>query len=150
MPKRILVAYDGTPQSEKALSFAIDEWGSHELTLLYVINPVDASDGFGAGGPGAAEEWFERAKADAESLLLEATESRDHPLHTRVEVGRPPQTIVEVARGDVDGDGGDEADRPYDLLVIGSHGRTGVSRILLGSVAEKVIRDSPVPVTVVR
>ncbi|MFD1525685.1 universal stress protein, partial [Halolamina salina] len=45
----------------------------------------------------------------------------------------------------------DDVDAPaYDHLVVGSHGRTGVSRMLLGSVAEKVVRESPIPVTVVR
>lgn len=141
MAKRILVAYDGTPQSEKALAFAIDEWGDQELTLLTVINPVDARDRIGAGAPGAAEEWFESAKADASELLADAVAEHDLALATRIEVGKPAATIVEVA--------GDE-ETPYDHLVIGSHGRKGVSRILLGSVAETVIRESSVPITVVR
>lgn len=141
MAKRILVAFDGTPQSEKALAFAIDEWGDQELTLLTVINPVDARDRIGAGAPGAAEEWYERAKDDASEMLADAVAEHDLEFATRIEVGKPATTIVEVA--------GDE-ETPYDHLVIGSHGRKGVSRILLGSVAEKVIRESSVPVTVVR
>lgn len=142
MPKRILVAYDGTPQSAKALEFAIDEWGDHDLTLLYVINPADARDRLGAGVPSAAEEWFEQAKADANELLAGAVEDYEQELDTHIGVGKPATTIVEIAGGD-DGP-------PFDHLVIGSHGRTGVSRMLLGSVAEKVIREVSVPVTVVR
>lgn len=141
MPKRILVAYDGTPQSEKALAFAIDEWGDQDLTLLNVINPVDARDRLGAGAPGAAEEWYEQAKADAHEMLAAVVDEHDRNIATRIEVGKPATTIVEVTSDD---------ETPFDHLVIGSHGRKGVSRMLLGSVAEKVIRESSVPVTVVR
>ena len=152
MTKRILVAYDGSPQSAQALSFALDEWGDQDLTLCYVINPADASEGFGAGVPSAGEEWFEEAKASARKRLDAAREEHGDHLRTRIEVGRPSTTIVEVARGEVDGEeaAGVDGEGPFDHLVIGSHGRKGVSRILLGSVAESVVRDSPVPVTIVR
>jgi nucleotide-binding universal stress UspA family protein len=146
MTKRILVAYDGTPQSAEALEFAVDEWGDHDITLLYVINPVEAGYSAGVGIPSGGEEWFEQAKADAEALFAAAAEEHDREFRTETAVGRPPQAIVDVAAGDSD----DVDAEQYDHLVIGSHGRTGVSRMLLGSVAEKVVRESPVPVTVAR
>ena len=146
MTKRILVAYDGTPQSDEALEFAVEEWGEHDITLLYVINPVEAGYSAGVGIPSGGEEWFEQAKQDAEELFEEADDDYGTEFRTETAVGRPPQAIVNVAGGD-----SDDVDAPqYDHLVIGSHGRTGVSRMLLGSVAEKVVRESPVPVTVVR
>lgn len=146
MTKRVLVAYDGTPQAEEALEFAADEWGDQEITLLYVINPVEAGYSAGVGIPSGGEEWFEQAKADAEELFEEANAAFGGELRTETAVGRPPQAIVEVAAGE-----SDDVDAPeFDHLVIGSHGRTGVSRMLLGSVAEKVVRESPIPVTVVR
>ncbi|NHX37905.1 MULTISPECIES: universal stress protein [Halolamina] len=146
MTDRILVAYDGTPQAEDALEFAVEEWADHDLTLLYVINPVEAGYSAGVGIPSGGEEWFEQAKADAEELFADADEEYETEFRTETAVGRPPQAIVNVARGE-----SDDVDAPgYDHLVIGSHGRTGVSRMLLGSVAEKVVRESPVPVTVVR
>ena len=146
MTKRVLVAYDGTPQAEEALGFAIDEWSDAEITLLYVINPVEAGYSAGVGIPSGGEEWFEQAKADAQELFEEAGTEYDTEFRTEVAVGRPPQTIVDVAGGE-----SDDVDAPaYDHVVIGSHGRSGVSRILLGSVAEKVVRESPIPVTVVR
>ncbi|QKY19927.1 universal stress protein [Halolamina sp. CBA1230] len=146
MTKRILVAYDGTPQAEEALEFAVEEWGDHDITLLYVINPVEAGYSAGVGIPSGGEEWFEQAKADAEELFAEADEAYGIEFRTETAVGRPPQTIVNVAGGDSD----DVDAAQYDHLVVGSHGRTGVSRMLLGSVAEKVVRESPIPVTVVR
>ncbi|SDM55103.1 Nucleotide-binding universal stress protein, UspA family [Halogranum gelatinilyticum] len=139
MPKHVLVPVDGSPQSSKAVEFAVGEWPDAELTLLNVINPVDAGYSPTAGVPSGAEEWFEEAKANAERVLAAATPTAAATVHTRTEVGRPSQTIVEVAEeGDI------------DHVVMGSHGRKGVSRILLGSVAEAVIRNSTVPVTVVR
>lgn len=146
MTKRILVAYDGTPQAAEALEFAVEEWGEHDITLLYVINPVEAGYSAGVGIPSGGEEWFEQAKSDAEELFAEANAEYEGGFESATAVGRPPQTIVEVADGE-----SEDVDAPaFDHLVIGSHGRTGVSRMLLGSVAEKVVRESPVPVTVVR
>jgi nucleotide-binding universal stress UspA family protein len=146
MTKRILVAYDGTPQAADALAFAVDEWGDHDITLLYVINPVEAGYSAGVGVPSGGEEWFQQAKSDAEERFATADAEYDTEFGTAIAVGRPPQAIVAVAGGE-----SDDVDAPeFDHLVIGSHGRTGVSRMLLGSVAEKVVRESPIPVTVVR
>ncbi|GAB7092884.1 universal stress protein [Halolamina litorea] len=146
MTKRILVAYDGTPQAEEALEFVAEEWGEHDITLLYVINPVEAGYSAGVGIPSGGEEWFEQAQEEAAELFEEAEADFDGDLRTETAVGRPPQAIVEVAAGE-----SEDVDAPeFDHLVIGSHGRTGVSRMILGSVAEKVVRESPIPVTVVR
>ncbi|MFC6724382.1 universal stress protein [Halobium palmae] len=139
MTTRILVPFDGSPPSERALEFATTEWPEAHVTLLYVINPSDAGFTPSSGVPTGAEKWFEGAKADAEELLAEATTGFDDAVDTMIEVGRPAQTIGEVA---------DEAG--YTHVVIGSHGRQGVQRILLGSVTEAVVRSAPVPVTVVR
>ncbi|MEF8800530.1 MAG: universal stress protein [Halolamina sp.] len=145
MTKRILVAYDGTPQAESALAFTFDEWSEHDITLLYVINPVEAGYSSGVGIPSGGEEWFEKAKAEAEELFAEARTEYDTNLECQTAVGKPPQAIVNVASAEAE-----DVEEPFDHLVIGSHGRTGVSRMLLGSVAEQVVRESPIPVTVVR
>jgi nucleotide-binding universal stress UspA family protein len=145
MPKRILVAYDGTPQAKAALAFTIEEWGEHDITLLYVINPVEAGYSAGVGIPSGGEEWFEKAKTEAAELFEEARSEYDADLSDRTAVGKPPQAIVDVASAETD-----DVAESFDHLIIGSHGRTGVSRMVLGSVAEKVVRESPIPVTVVR
>ncbi len=145
MPERILVAYDGTPQAEAALAFTIGEWADKEITLLNVINPIAAGYSTSVGIPSGGEEWFEQAQAEADELFEAADVEYDCELRTHVAVGKPPQTIVDVSAAEVD-----DVEEPFDHIVIGSHGRTGVSRMLLGSVAEKVVRESPVPVTVVR
>jgi len=138
MPSHVLVPFDGTPQSRAALTFATEEWPDASVTLLYVVDPVTA--GFTQRAlPGSSEAWYENARETARERFDEARELAGQPVETRIEVGSPARVIVDVA--------GEPA---YDHVVLGSHGREGVSRILLGSVAEGVVRRSPVPVTVVR
>jgi nucleotide-binding universal stress UspA family protein len=137
MPSHVLVPFDGTPQSETALRFALDEWPDADHTLLYVIDPVTA--GLRDRLPGSAETWYERARERAQDRFDAARELVDGSVDTRIEVGSPARVVVEVATGN-----------EFDHVVLGSHGRDGVSRILLGSVAESVVRRSPAPVTVVR
>lgn len=143
MPKTVLVPYDGSPQSTKAVEFVVSEWPDAEITLLHVINPVEAGYSATGGIPSGAEEWFESAKARSQGLLSDAREEFGEGVRmtTRTEVGRPANAIVELAGDD---------DEEFDHVALGSHGRSGLSRIVLGSVAESVVRNSPVPVTVVR
>ncbi len=138
----VLVAYDGTPQSEVALEYACKHHTDARLTVLYAIDPVAAGYGAEVSLPSAAEEWYESAKARAENLLSDAAATAAEgglTVETVSEVGRPASAVVEYAESN-----------DVDHVVIGSHGRTGVSRILVGSVAEKVVRGAPVTVTVAR
>ena len=142
MASHVLVPYDGSEQADEALDFAFEEHPDATVTVVHVIDPVEAGYTSQPTAFGQAEEWFETAKDDAETMLDAVRERADEagvPLDTAVEVGRPSRAIVEHA---------DEVGA--DQIVMGSHGRSGVSRILLGSVAEAVVRRSPVPVTIVR
>lgn len=137
MAKHILLPVDGSPQSKAAVEFAATEWPDAALHALYVIDPVEA--GYAVGRvPASGEQWYEEAKERAESFFESAGEAAGRDVETQTEVGRPAATIVDAAKEDI------------DMIVMGSHGREGLSRILLGSVAEHVLRESPVPVTVVR
>jgi nucleotide-binding universal stress UspA family protein len=136
MAKRILVPVDGSPRSAAAVRFTTEEWPDADVVLLYVIDPVE-SGYTGSVLPTAAETWYQRARADAEETFAELAADAGIEPETMVTVGRPASEIVEAA-ADV------------DHVVVGSHGRTGVTRIVLGSVAEAVARRSPVPVTIVR
>ena len=153
MSKRILVAVDGSEEAAEALRFAAAEWPDAELTALHVINPADSATGAEGGFPGASDQWYASAKQRGERILsesVEAAEAVDRAVETRLEVGRPTKTILDVAGGAAPV--GDEADsgEPFDHVVLASRGRTGLSRVLLGSVAEGVVRRAEVPVTVVR
>ncbi|MGM0606149.1 MAG: universal stress protein [Halobacteriota archaeon] len=140
---RILVPIDGSPQSKTAFEHACETISPDEIVLLHVITPstLYAHDG-GAGMYTeqlleSQREWaqtqFEELISHAEALDVDAT------IETETDVGRPARIIVEYA-----------ADNDVDHIVMGSSGRDGAARILLGSVAETVVRRAPVPVTVVR
>lgn len=139
---KILVPIDSSQQSTDALEYALEEFRSDDITLIHVIDPIEAGYTAQATVPGYSEEWYEQAQEDAESLFEQAQETAaeyDVTLDTATEVGRPSRTIVDYAE-----------ENDFDHIVMGSHGRSGVSRILLGSVAESVVRRSPMPVTIVR
>ncbi len=144
MADRVLVPFDGSEQADAAVDLTFEEFPEATLVLLYVVDPAEASYSYSAESalPTAPEGWYEQEQDRAEERFGDVEErASEHgvTVERTVEVGRPAQTIVEVA---------EEAD--IDHVVMGSHGREGVSRILLGSVAETVMRRSPVPVTVVR
>ncbi|MFC7098182.1 universal stress protein [Halobaculum marinum] len=141
MSKRILVGVDDSEQAAGALSFVGDEWSDADVTLLYVIDPAESKSARGAGVPSGAEEWYERTKREAEATLAAAVDSLgvDGAVETTTVVGKPAASIVEYA-----------TEHDVDHIVVGSHGRRGISRVVLGSVAEAVVRNAPVPVTVVR
>ena len=144
MTKRILVAIDGSEEAADALQFAAEEWSDAALTALHVINPADSTTGAEGGFPGAIDQWYNSANERGERVLADATAEIDRDVDTRLEVGRPTTTILDVANGDAD-----DAE-PFDHVVLASRGRTGLSRVVLGSVAEGVVRRAQVPVTVVR
>ncbi len=148
MTKRILVAVDGSDDAAEALTFAAAEWPDAHLTALHVINPADSTTGAEGGFPGAIDQWYDSATQRGERILADAADRVDHEIATRIEVGRPTATILEVAASE-DTDDRDDAG-PFDHIVLASRGRTGLSRVVLGSVAEGVVRRADVPVTVVR
>ncbi|PSP84746.1 universal stress protein UspA [Halobacteriales archaeon QS_1_68_17] len=142
MSKRILVPVDRSEQAMRAVDFAVEEFPAAELVLFHVINPTDAGYSAQASIPSYSEEWYENEKQNARRLfeeVRERTADRGIETETATEVGKPSRAIVAYA---------DEHD--IDHIVMGSHGREGVTRILLGSVAEAVVRHSPVSVTVAR
>ncbi|MDG5820559.1 universal stress protein [Natronococcus sp. A-GB7] len=141
MTERILLAYDGSEPSEQALEYALDTFPDAEITALYV---VPAPRGYWASfeEPEDRVPNAEKAKQRGREFLDEASETasaRDREIETEMIIGEPNHVIV-----------GQAVDGEYDSIVIGSHGREGVSRVLLGSVAETVVRRSPTPVIVVR
>jgi len=141
MPDSVLIAFDGSPLSERALTYAIENFSDAALTAIYVINPTDSVIDVEAGGLPVAEDWYDNAQERATRAHTTATDlavEHDIDLDLVTEVGRPARAILEYA---------DEHET--DQIVMGSHGRSGVDRALLGSVAETVTRRSRIPVTIV-
>lgn len=144
MTDHVLVPLDDSPLSEHALRHALEEHPDATVTALHVLDFVEGAYDAPLEGavPGHWENWYDNAEARADRLFEDAADiAREYgaELETETVLGRPDRTIVDYA---------DEHD--VDLVVMGSHGRTGVQRILVGSVAEKVVRRAPCPVTVVR
>lgn len=142
MVARILVPYDGSSPSRRALEHTIEKFPSDSITSIYVINPVEAIYDVEAGGLPVAETWYENAQERADSThrtAIELAEQHDVELDTVTVAGKPAREILEYAE-----------EHGTDQIVMGSHGREGLSRAILGSVAEAVIRRAAVPVTIVR
>ncbi|WP_049925739.1 universal stress protein [Halopiger goleimassiliensis] len=141
MADRILVPYDDSPLSRAALEFCFETYPDAAVTVLYVI-PVGEPFWLDAGGPSLPVPVSDRARSYAEEVLDEAervASGHDRDVDREIAIGKPARRIVTEAE-----------DGEYDAVVVGSHGRPGDSRPLLGSVAETVVRRSPVPVAVVR
>jgi nucleotide-binding universal stress UspA family protein len=143
MSDLILVPIDGSDPANAALEFAIDEFPDAHLILYHSINPLTVARDADSTAirPEFWSEQIEEAKDDAEELLAAAEERVGETaaeIELDAEVGPPTENVVRyIDRRDV------------DQVVMGSHGRTGLTRVALGSVAERVVRRSPVPVTVV-
>ncbi len=134
----ILVPYDGSEPAQKAVDHALDRWGDHDLVLLRVIEAADGS--LEAGVDLLKDRLKESRQEGAVELtddLLDRLADVDYEVETVV--GNPAKEIVAFAESN-----------EISHIVIGSHGRTGASRVLLGSVAQTVVRRARVPVTVVR
>ena len=127
--RHILVPVDGSPSSDKALDEAIRLaiFSAAKISLLHVLD--DLSDVRAAGENLLAKQG---EKVLARGLPVKCVLIAEGP-------GRICEHVAEHARIS-----------QADLIVVGSHGRRGVSRLLLGSDAEQIIRLAPVPVLVVR
>jgi nucleotide-binding universal stress UspA family protein len=142
MPDTILVPIDGSPLAERALRYAVENFPTASFTAMFVINPVDSIFVAETSGLPTANEWYEKAQRRAAAIHEDATEiagEYDVEITTVTEIGRPAREILDYA--DENG---------IDQIVMGSHGRDGLERAILGSVAETVIRSGQQPVTIIR
>lgn len=144
MFNHILVTTDGSQTSHHALPYAADLARQYHsaLTLLYVmpLPPVPYAEG-AAYALNMAEEG-ERLRSEAERVLSEASALLDLPGHQTASVegtGGVASAIAEEVQR-----------RGATLVVMGTHGRSGLAKVLLGSVAQSVLHRVDVPVLLVR
>jgi len=147
--KTILLPTDGSECSWKAVAYALAIANQHgaRVVALHVIDQADV-DQMRRGlveGP-ASGELFAKVRKDhedmVESLLREvvgAAQRAGVPIETTWVIGFPAKDIVRLA-----------TEVQADLIVVGTHGRRGMSHLLLGSVAERVVQTAPCPVLTVR
>jgi nucleotide-binding universal stress UspA family protein len=141
--KRILVPTDFSATADAALDYAYlvaDRFGA-SIQLLHVLDDPFVSEGM------TAEAYISEAPVLRSALLSDARSRLAHRSATRepavridgeVLFGHGAKTIAEYAR-----------ERATDLVVMGTHGRTGIAHFMLGSVAERLVRIAPCPVLTV-
>jgi len=144
MYKRIMVAVDGSDTAGRGLKEAID-LAKDQKAKLAIVHVIDLVVAYGAGQfPGAyieamrelARDVIEHARKTAQAAGIEPEIQSPEVVTAGYHVA---ETITQVAR-----------DWKADLLVVGTHGRRGVSRILIGSVAEHMVRLAQCPLLLVR
>ncbi|MBI3004102.1 MAG: universal stress protein [Ignavibacteriales bacterium] len=140
---RILVPIDFSEFSKNALKYAIPFARQFEASvdLLYVVEPAiyPADFSFGqVGFPNVEEELRKRGTEELETLMKKEI-GRRLPARFSVRTGKPFYEINQYA-----------TEEDIDLIIIATHGHSGMEHILFGSTAEKVVRKAPCPVLVVR
>lgn len=138
--RHVLIALDNGPIADHALDVGLELAKALEsdVALVHVVEP-SVPYGTDSGIPNS--ELMELSREGGQKLLAGIREHKSLPPAVRefLEGGNPATQIVKVA-----------GEWPASMIVIGSHGRSGLSRFMLGSVAEAVVRKAPCPVLVVR
>ncbi|MFB6284101.1 MAG: universal stress protein [Halobacteria archaeon] len=146
MIDKILVPTDGSSGTKKAVDYAIDvaEMADAELHTLYVVSQAPK-------GAIPREEWTTgnnwddippAAEGDAKEAIdqvVEQAESRGTDVTRGVRIGEPHKEIKGYAE-----------ENEIDLIVMGTHGKTAIANVLIGSVTERVVRYSEIPVLTVK
>ena len=143
MITRILIPFDFSENSLLALPFALDLAKRYEaeLLLVHVVDPFYYVAAYAGPDPVRGAEILRAEVRSAGNELIKLAEplrQQGAKCRTLVKEGTAYIEIVNVAR-----------DEHVDMIVMATHGRTGVSRLLIGSVAEKVVRTSECPVLTV-
>ncbi len=144
--QRILVPTDFSDGADKAIDLAVSmaAMSGGKVTLLHIgVTPeIYATWGLTGSMLNTVSELSQRL-ADEQKEILQKKADEHLPESCRgpiaLRAGYPPEQILSVLESG-----------EYDLVVMGTHGRTGLDRVLIGSVAERVIRRSPIPVLVAR
>jgi nucleotide-binding universal stress UspA family protein len=142
--KRILVPTDFSGAADLAFGYAIDLAKRYDgsLHVIHVIEDAYFAHGYPDGYFAELPSLQQRMQAEAErhlGVLRTRCTAAEVAATTQVLDGRPAREIVKLAE-----------EMGTDLIVMGTHGRSGVAHLLMGSVAEHVVRTAPCPVFTVR
>lgn len=142
--KRMLVPTDFSPASNIAFTYAVD-MAAREGSTLHLLHVLDEAsvataypDGFYVELPGIRAQLTDEANARLQDLVARCAAANVEAT-TELAVGRAARIIVQTA-----------TTRGTDLIVIGTHGRSGFAHLMLGSVTERVVRMAPCAVLTVR
>lgn len=140
--RKILVPYDFSAHSKEALDWALElaeKWQAtvEMMHVVHILPPVvDIPNDIYAD---VERDQIADAQQRLEAMRVEKTKGSQATIDIHVQRGVPFQSICEHAET-----------QQTDLIVMGSHGRTGLSHVFIGSVAERVIRHAPCPVLVTK
>ncbi len=141
--KKILVPQDFSEYSLHALKYAVTfaELFNSELIILHIVEPIvyPADFSFGQVSIPAMEEEIRKHSEEQLNELVTKEIPKKIKATAIIRIGKPFIEIVEVAKSE-----------NADLIVISSHGRTGMDHVLFGSTADKVVRKAPCPVLTIR
>jgi universal stress protein A len=140
--QHVLVPMDFSSTADRALDYALAlaQQLQARLTLLHVFDLTPVA--MGEMTPGVAATYLDTLETEAQKLLQASLDRVQHAGlqgDSLLVQGTPTQTIVDTAGA-----------QAVDLIIMGTHGRTGLAHVFLGSVAEHVIRQAPCPVLVIR
>ncbi|GAB3680748.1 universal stress protein [Salinarchaeum chitinilyticum] len=139
MAAEILVPMDDSEMAEHALQYALDAHPDATITVIHVVGEPSSMMGR-ATALALADDPEQASREYAEEVLGRAREIAEEAgttIDTEVTMGHPARAILNAA-----------AD--YDAIVVGGHSGSLADRFIVGNVAETIVRQSPVPVTVVR
>ena len=139
MVKRVLVAIDDSGPTTAVLEYALSRFSTADITVLHVLDIVDADDMRQRVLATDCDAQRDAAEHTAETVLRTArtyAEASGTEITTATASGRPARQILAYAE-----------ENDIDRIVMGTHGRSGLARLLLGSLSDLVSRQSSVPVT---
>jgi universal stress protein A len=141
--RKVLVPIDFSDYSKNSLRYSINfvKCFKAELILVYVVEPVIYPPDFSMGQiavPAIDIEIDKKAASELDNLARREIPS-DMKMKTVIKTGKPFVEIIETA-----------VEENVDLIIIASHGHSGMEHILFGSTADKVVRKAPCPVLSVR
>lgn len=139
LPKTILVPTDFSPNADQALDYAC-ELAAKLGATIHLVHAVSAPPS--ALQVALTEQIIENLLSEDRAVLEKLMRSRGEAAafgSSTVDIGDPRDLILNTAKT-----------RGADLIVMGTHGRRGLSRMVMGSVAENVLRHAPCPVLVIR
>jgi nucleotide-binding universal stress UspA family protein len=137
----VLIPTDGSEGALEAVELGVSVAAAHDATV-HAVSVVDERAMDARVGPGTEQledPLTERARRAVQSVEAAAANTDVGAMRTEVRSGTPHREIMDALE-----------ENAADLVVMGTHGRSGLERYLLGSVAERVLRTSPVPVMTVR
>jgi len=140
--KSIIVPIDFSEYSKSALKYAIDfaKQFNAKMYLIYVVEPVIYPADFSMGQVAIPSADIDiQSRASEELINLAKTIGSGINVETIIKTGKPFVEIIDTAK-----------EKDVDLIIMSTHGHTGVEHLLFGSTAEKVVRKAPCPVLTLR